>query len=380
MNLKRLWVRLAVVLSLLTVMEGGASPETVVADAATNMAAQTQVEQILTPLRDSEAERASGAYVPGVGAVFSLDLVRGPNTASDKPAATGVRDWVIYLMQTFGSKLDAVPGNETIAMNVEYYDYSTDSYHQFTAAARAATISDPATYSFWVDGSLAAGSPALISGATATPLSSPSPTVSSSTATIVPTPTEATPLATPFPAGPVHLTATFADASDVSDWIPVAGAWGANGGAYEQTELGRFDLVSYYDRPVAGDFTLSADVHFIAGVMGAGLVFDAPRSSTKNGANMMSFAGNGNYVQWGAYDSFGVFQYVGGVSLLRSVADAAWHHIDVRVSGSTFSVSLDGIELGSAIPITDRTDGYAGLLASTSHVQFDNVVIESVAP
>ncbi|MEI7772068.1 MAG: polysaccharide pyruvyl transferase family protein, partial [Chloroflexales bacterium] len=79
--------------------------------------AQDQVINIMPALRDSEAEQAAGAYIPGVGAVFSLDLLRGPNAWPDKPAYDGVRDWAVYLMGAFAPKLDAVPPAETIAIS-----------------------------------------------------------------------------------------------------------------------------------------------------------------------------------------------------------------------------------------------------------------------
>ena len=47
----------------------------------TSFPAQVQIDQIMPSLDASEAEHASGAYLPGVGAVFIMDLIRGPNAA-----------------------------------------------------------------------------------------------------------------------------------------------------------------------------------------------------------------------------------------------------------------------------------------------------------
>lgn len=114
--------------------------------------AQAQVKRLLPSLIDSEAERASGAYVPGVGAVIAIDLLRGPNTAPGQPAHVGTRDWAIYLVQTFGPQLGAVPPDETIAFSIDYYDFASVSYHQLVVTARAADVADPSRYTIWLNG------------------------------------------------------------------------------------------------------------------------------------------------------------------------------------------------------------------------------------
>ncbi|MEI8165120.1 MAG: polysaccharide pyruvyl transferase family protein [Chloroflexales bacterium] len=114
--------------------------------------AQAQVINIMPALRDSEAEQAAGAYIPGVGAVFSLDLLRGPNAWPNKPAYDGVRDWAVYLLGAFAPKLDAVPPNETIAISVRYYNFTSRDYHQLVISCRAANAADGATYAIWHDG------------------------------------------------------------------------------------------------------------------------------------------------------------------------------------------------------------------------------------
>lgn len=114
--------------------------------------AHRQVRRAVPSLIDSEAERATGVYVPGVGATFAIDLLRGPNTAAGQPSYVGTRDWAVYLLQTFGPQLSAVPPEETIAMAVDYYDFPTRSYHQLVVVSKARAVGDPASYSVWLDG------------------------------------------------------------------------------------------------------------------------------------------------------------------------------------------------------------------------------------
>jgi hypothetical protein len=114
--------------------------------------AHVQVRQMIPSLSDSEAERASGAYIPGVGAFVTLDLLRGPNTMQGQPAHIGVRDWSIYLMQTFGPQLEAVPPDELITISVDFYDFDSTTYQQLVVVSRAADAADPQTYQVWLNG------------------------------------------------------------------------------------------------------------------------------------------------------------------------------------------------------------------------------------
>jgi hypothetical protein len=113
---------------------------------------QQQIKQILPSLRDSEAEHAAGAYIPGIGAVLTLDLVRGPNSLPDKSANAGTRDWAVYVMGAFGPRLDAVPPDESIAISVNFFDFDDRQYRQLVIVSRAADIADSAKYTIWLDG------------------------------------------------------------------------------------------------------------------------------------------------------------------------------------------------------------------------------------
>jgi len=114
--------------------------------------AHNQVRAILPELRDTQAEHASGAYVPGVGAILTLELVRGPNSIKDLSPSTGTQDWAIQLMRTFGPRLNEVPPYETIALSIDFYDYAVVVYHQLVITCRAAEINHPSQYLIWLDG------------------------------------------------------------------------------------------------------------------------------------------------------------------------------------------------------------------------------------
>ena len=117
-----------------------------------NHPAQTQLLQLLPSLRASEAESVSGAYLPRVGALFTLDLLRGPNAIEGKSAEEGVRDWGIYLLQTFGSKLTAVPEQEKIAISINFYDYELNAFRQLVLTVSAESVTQTEQYAIWLDG------------------------------------------------------------------------------------------------------------------------------------------------------------------------------------------------------------------------------------
>jgi hypothetical protein len=304
--------------------------------------AQRQLVQLLPAFRDSEAEQAAGAYIPGVGAMIALDLLRGPNTFKDKPADAGVRDWAIYLMGAFGPKLSAVPPEETIAISVSYYDFTSRNYRQLVITSAAASVADGATYRIWLDGHRFGGA------------ADPAP---------------------PLVAGSAGLTLDFAD-PQAGAWSNLGGQWAFADQAYTQTELGRYDLISLLGQPVEGGYSVQVDLRRLDGDMGGGLVFNAPDPASKNGAHMVSYSQKGDYLQWGRYDEAGVFQFTGG-SAVPSGADGKWHTLAVSVSGATYSVSLDGTALVSDVPLVGPAGGRVGLLVSTSQVAFDNLKLET---
>jgi len=341
---------------------------------------------VLVSLRDSEAETATGSYVPGSGAFFSIELIRGPNSAVDDAPYRGVRDWAIYLMSNFGAQLTAVPADEVIAFTIRYYDYIDSSFHYLTLTAPASATSTVDSYTIWLDGAIYNEESAQQTEAnrggdvpTAIPTSStvlvfettPTPMPATAVPSPVP-PSVSSPTVSEPPGEPI----TFDTVDSISPWIPAGGTWIWSNGVYEQTELNRFDLISYYDHPVTTLTRLSTELRFVQGQMGAGIVFAAPRSDTKNNAQMVSFAANGTFLQWGFYDDAGVFQYQGGVAVSPSSADQAWHTLEVTISDGTYTVTLDGVAVGQGIPLIHGADGYVGLLSSTADTQFDNVTIE----
>ncbi|GAC1353421.1 MAG: hypothetical protein NVSMB42_08550 [Herpetosiphon sp.] len=315
--------------------------------------AQQQIQAIMPDLLDSEASHVMGAYYPGSGAYVSFNLLRGPNTRPPATPADGTRDWMIYLMQKYGAKLTAVPANEKIAMSVTFYDYTAVVYHQLVVSAPAARIGDTASYAVWLDGKPYSG--------------------------------QAMSVATPSPTGTalsggytIDLAFDRPDAT-TRDWTVVGGSWELAGGAYSQKELDKYDLLSFYNRRIAGDYTLRADMQLLEGKMGGGLVFNAPSATSKEGAAMVSYTGGGSYLQWGYFDANGVFQFQGGRAVPNGGNGQA-HTVVVHVTGTSFDVSVDSTVVGQKVALARRPQGFVGLMTSTSRVSFKKVAIEGIQP
>ncbi len=357
--------------------------------------AQAEVRQILLALNDSEAEQVMGSYIPGIGAVINIQLVRGPNAIQGKTSYVGTHDWVMYLMPTFGSQLQSVPQNEIISFSVDFFDYNDRLWHHLVMTSPASGIADTSQYQIWLDGepyadvvarltttSVPGTNPALPStaatlavpeAAVTSPVAEPAATVDSIPATVPPIAPTLTP-------GPVNVTLDFADASSVTqNWNQVNGNWVASDGSYAQTELGKFDLISFYNRPVAGPFQLEAEMRYVEGSMGGGIVFAAPTNTSKAGAHMASYTAGGAALHWGYYDEFGIFQ-AQGYSNVASGADGNVHTVTVETTDTTYRLIVDGAVIAENIPLIQDVDGYVGLTASTSHVIFDNIRMRSSQP
>lgn len=335
--------------------------------------AQVQIRQILPILQDSEAEHVMGAYIPGIGATLVADMIRGPNHIAGKESAAGVRDWSIFMLQTYGAQLEAVPAEETISLSVEFYDYGLSTYHQLVIVAPRLGIADPATYVIWLNGrpyaevmgEAIAAVPTLVISAepTATAMATPPP---EPTATSIP-PTTTPPLEpTPQP---------------TSEWATTAGTWSVvTDGTYQQEALDLFDLISYRTDVVQGDYRWQTEMQLIEGEMGAGLVWNAPTATQKNEGNMASFTANGTFLQWGVYDAVGSFQYTGGITLDPPIQFDEWHTLAVVVAGDQFTILFDDIPIAENIAMTSRDESYVGLLVSTSAVRFRNTTLTAVSP
>lgn len=381
---KQKWIWLVPAIAIIVLLWQAARAES----PSVSHPAQQQILAILPTLRDSEAEAISGAYYPGVGAFLAIDLLRGPNSVPNRPAYESTRDWAIYLMQTFGPTLNAVPANETIGMSINYYDYAATVYHQLVITARANDIADPNKYAVYLDGKpydeATAQLPPPPTPSYTAPTALPPTALPIRTATSLPgitaAPTPVPPKTPGITAGNFSTNVDFTKAgTNTADWNPVNGQWAFVPEGYRQNELGKFDLISYYLKPVNGDYRLTVTMRYLGGDMGGGVIFNAPSNSSKNNAQMVSYTGKGTYLQWGPFDNAGVHQFKGG-AVVPNGSDGQPHTLVVVMQNKKARISLDGKVVGDQIALSGTEPGYVGLLASTSQVLFERFQLEPLNP
>ena len=342
-------------------------------DNSANHPAQTQLRQIQNGLIDSEAESVLGAYIPGVGAVTNMTLVRGPNALPEKSAVIGVQDWLIYLMQTFGSQLTAVSDPEKIIFSVDYYDYTINGWQQMVMQATASTISNPTSYQIWLNGQ-PLHEPDLELGI------EPDPTP------IITEESQQTPPATITPPIPEYAPVSGAVVLDLTeetaviDWLASGGDWEWTSEGYRQNETERFDLISFYPYPIASNtYTIETDMKYMDGRMGGGLIFNATALGSKETAQMVSYTADGTYLQWGYFDDNGIHQFQGGTLVETAGSDTQWHTLTIVVTNGTYTILLDNVELASNLPLYLTNGRYSGLLVSNSQVLFRQYSIQTTS-
>jgi len=315
---------------------------------------QRELMKLTEPLDAAGAAHAEATYIPGFGAVVVADVVRGPNATSSSRLVASVTSWGEGILATYGPGMVAVPRNQIIALSLDFYDFSGHIWRQLLLESRAGTVIHPATYAIWLDGRLARAPLPISSMTGLLPNDSLSPVL-------------------PMPAVSLTHRFLFTGRGAIGDWRAVRGAWSLMTEGYNQTRIDDYDFITLYKHRLAPK-RYQVRVRYIAGFMGGGLIFNARSLRSKANSQMISYSESGRYLEWGYYNRVGIFELQGGRPV-PSGADRRWHTIDVQLVGNTYTVSLDGVVLDSAIPLVDEGPGYVGLLASRSHVVFADAAL-----
>lgn len=186
--------------------------------------------------------------------------------------------------------------------------------------------------------------------------------------------------AVPPPAEAVD--AIFADTFDgngsASQWRSLSGEWRFADGVLVQQQTDGFDLSTVYQQPVNYPLTLRATFTHREGA-GGGVLFNLPQPDSKNGGHMVRYVEDGGIIAWGYFDEDGAFNGQGS-SQVSQPGDSP-HVLTIRITETAYSVTLDGVELVTDVPINSAASpAYIGLTASQSMVAFDEVMVTSGAP
>jgi hypothetical protein len=88
-------------------------------------------------------------------------------------------------------------------------------------------------------------------------------------------------------------------------------------------------------------------------------------------SHMISFTGMGTFLQWGSFDSNGIFIYQDGTPV-PNVQDGAWHELALEVNDETYTILLDGVTIVTDVPLL-YPGGFIGLFDGRSWVAYDDV-------
>lgn len=160
-----------------------------------------------------------------------------------------------------------------------------------------------------------------------------------------------------------------------SSWQPISGDWDYADGRMIQLSPAGFDLSTIHQTPVSYPLVVEATFTHDQGA-GAGILFNLPQPTLKNGGHMARYVDEAGTIAWGYFDDTGVFNGQG--SAQATPPANARHTMRVVSDGSTYSVLVDETVIAANIPVINPTEqGYIGVTASQSVVNFDEVSVFS---
>lgn len=329
--------------------------------------AQTMAENIAL---DELVLNASGGYVSGAGIFLYTQL------PADE--AFAVRSWASSQLLFYDDEFATFPEGESLIWLIDY------GANQETVRIPLGKVADPATYEYTsVTRNVqpeTAGAPE--SAAAVELVETPVDSVSTGSESVLPD-------TAPVDQGPVEELSFASQAGgDVladntqfvnnfddgfsPDWTAFGGSWEIIDGAYHQTEEQGYDFGTVFNFQ-GGDYSLSARVQYLGGEMGAGFYYNMMYPDSKAASQMFNFTQGGTAIQWGHFNEAGEFVFEDATPV-PSVADGEWHTLQLNVQNGQSTIVLDGEIVAENLALT-YDYGYVGLLASQSHVAFDDVLI-----
>lgn len=169
----------------------------------------------------------------------------------------------------------------------------------------------------------------------------------------------------------------FSDSFDVasggdSPWIPFSGNWVFDNGALVQQQFDGYDLGIGHQSQF-GDMLLRVNFEHREG-QGAGILFNMPQPDTKNGAEMVRYVPDADFIVWGNFDENGAFN-AGGSAPVPDPSTAS-HVLEIITADGRFTVRLDGQIVAENISIQSGS-GHIGLTSAQSVVAFTAVEVFS---
>ena len=323
----------------------------------------------------SGVQVAAGAYVPG----DSLWLYsRIEETDREK-----VRLWALQQLQAFHQLLTPIAANERLQWVIDFGPAAMDQeiivvpLNQVTDTTSYRYISSTADL---VTNDAAATTPqttATVAAVRASPNTVPvtAPLLDASTVAGQPAVIDS---AEHAPTQPTLNQFAFDEPNaEAQFWSSLSGDWVMANGLYSQQRTTGFDYISMLTLEAQRHYQFEAQLRMVEGEMGGGFIYNAPAPDERRGAQMVDFVEQGSILRWGRYDEQGNYVYEGAVQVAPAMNDGQWHTLQLLTHATTSTVTLDGRILGQIVNTSPQ--GYLGLTTSQAHVEFDNVIITTLA-
>lgn len=176
------------------------------------------------------------------------------------------------------------------------------------------------------------------------------------------------PSAVPLPVTPV-ITTTTLDAGELGVWTTFSGQWMVEQGKLVQTQPDGFDHGATTGDKLQG-FVMSVRLLHRQGT-GGGILFQLATPSAQKSGHMVRFFED-NIIAWGYFEANGNFVGQGNAKV-QPIGNQP-QLLKVNVKNGTYSITLNDKLLVEGVPLMSK-DGYVGLTASKSVVEFDQVQI-----
>jgi peptidoglycan/LPS O-acetylase OafA/YrhL len=160
-------------------------------------------------------------------------------------------------------------------------------------------------------------------------------------------------------------------------WRILSGDWTLLDAAFVQREHSGYDRSLEYRDSLEPPYQIKTRFRHLVG-SGAGLLFGLPDaqvglSGGREGSHLIRYADDGRSLLWGYFDARGAF--IGQGYAPTPAPGTNWHELEVQVTHTGYTVTLDGQILQSGIPVK-RGVGRVALQTSLSSAAFDVFDVE----
>lgn len=174
----------------------------------------------------------------------------------------------------------------------------------------------------------------------------------------------------------------FDDDSPLGDYAVFGGSWDVRDATLVQISTTGFDLGLVIPLDIAADQTYryQADIRFLGGNPGGGLMFNVQNDRTRQRSHMARFNLDGDqlWLMYGYYGDDSNFIGQGAVQVDVDPSSEDWQTVAVIVRSAIYDLEVNGTIVAADIALEYR-GGNLGLITAESQIAFDNLNAQPIA-